>query len=194
MKTDNCLVCGVEFSKSELLVLLASAQNYRVCSKCLSHSNPANDFAEVKRLIAGYMKFAQTVADPELASPQIRIEPADTLIQKAVDLLKSKNPNFFVGVRKIVVDAGQPGAYGYVESGQGKDPTVIHINLQKLKAEVQAKLGNLPQDQKEKEMVRQLAMTIAHEKDHLSKYNPESGFGDEGSAQQAEKQLEPQLK
>lgn len=178
---DNCMVCGQEFSFDELSSLVASASYLKICHSCLSKSDPADDYAQVRNIISGYMKFSQQVADPELASPEIKIEPMDSNINKAVDLLKKLNPNYFVGVRKIVVDTGE--GYGHVSAGGSEDPTVIHINLPKIRAEIQSKLGNATQEQQEQELVRQIAFTISHEKGHVSSYSPQTGFPGEAPAE-----------
>lgn len=192
-RTGNCFLCGGEFKRTELTALVSHANNYKVCANCLDAADPTNDYLEVRDIISNYVKFAQAINDPELASPQIKVEPADMLIQKAVDLLKKSNPGYFVGVRKIVVDNGN--AYGFVESGQGKDPSVIHINLQKIKSEIQFKLSNLPKDQQEQEMIRQIAMTLAHEKGHINSYKPETGFaGGELPAEAESNKMQSALK
>lgn len=187
LDSDNCMVCGEEFSLEELSSLVASASNLRICHTCLDMSDPANDYAQVKRIISGYLKFSQQVMDPELASPEIKVEPVDSSIQKAVELLKKVNPNYFVGVRKIVVDTGE--GYGHVSAGGNEDPTVIHINLLKIKAEIQSKLGTAPKEQQDQELVRQIAITISHEKGHVSSYKPQTGFPGEGPAETEEQSM-----
>lgn len=186
LNSDNCTVCGEEYSTEELR-LLVSASNFKICQTCLDMSDPANDYAQVKRIISSYMKSAQTITDPELASPEIKIEPVESNIQKAVDLLKKQNPNYFVGVRKIVVDTGT--GYGHVESGPGKDPAVIHVNLSKIKNEIQSKLGSVSKEQQEQELVRQIALTISHEKGHVSSFKPETGFPGEAPAEAEENSM-----
>jgi hypothetical protein len=182
MKTnsDNCTICSIEFPTTELRALVP-ASNLKTCQSCLVQSNPADDYAEVKNIIFGYLKFAQQITDTELASPDIKIEPMESNIHKAVELLKKVNPSYFVGVRKIVVDTGS--AFGYVQSGAGNDPAVIHLNLPKIRAEIQSKIGNLPKEEQEKELVRQLALTISHERGHISGFKPETGFAPESAAE-----------
>lgn len=145
-----------------------------------------------EQLYSKCTKFAQQ-ADTELSSPQIRVEPADTIIQKAVEKLKQIDPSYFVGVRKIVVDSGS--GYGHVQSGNGSDPAVIHINLSRIKSEIQAKATGASQQQLEEEMVRQVAIVIAHEKGHIKSFTPEQGFvGGENPAQASEHEMESKLK
>lgn len=181
LSSDNCMVCSEEFPLEELNSLVVSANYLKICFDCLNSSDPANDYAQVKRVISGYQKFSQQISDPELASPEIKIEPMESNITKAVELLKRMNPNYFVGVRKIVVDSGN--AYGHVSSGGGNDPAVIHINLSKIRAEIESKLAGASKEQQEKELVRQLALTISHERGHQTGYKPETGFAGEGPAE-----------
>lgn len=179
----NCVICGNEYNIIELRTILASAGDFKICSHCLAISNPDNDYEQVKSIVYGYLKFSQQL-DPELSSPEIKIEPVDTYIQKAVDLLKKVNPSYFIGVRKIVADTG--AGFGHVSSGGGQDPAVIHINLPKIKTELQSKLRGAPQDQFDKEFIRQIAITISHEKGHVVSFKPESGFPGEQPAESEE--------
>lgn len=177
-----CNVCGNEFLIKELNCLKAAVANFKICRACLHMSDPVNDYKQVKNIIYGYTKISQQSVDTELASPQIKIEPMETNIGAAVDLLKKINPNYFIGVRKIVVDVGT--GFGHVSSGGNEDPAVIHINLSKIKSEIQSKIGNLPKDQQDKELIRQIAIIISHERGHISSYKPELGFqGGEGPAE-----------
>lgn len=186
--SDNCMVCSEEFDSDELRpIAMYGATTFKICTGCLNRSDPANDYAQVKNIVSGFMKSSQQTADPELASPEIKIEPVDTFIQKAVDLLKQMNPNYFIGVRKIVVDAG-PG-FGHVSSGANQDPAVIHINMSKIKAELQSKMSGAPKEQLDKELVRQIALTISHEKGHVASYKPETGFPGESPAETEENSM-----
>lgn len=138
------------------------------------------------------LAFQQT-GDPELDSPNIKIEPQETLIQKAVELVKKEDPNFFQGVRKIV--SGDEPNYGHVESGPGKDPTVIHVNFPRISREVKQRMQGAPQEEIEKEIARQIGSTIAHERGHVFSFDPQSGFkGGEAPAEQAEQEMMQRLR
>jgi hypothetical protein len=185
--SDNCCICGYEFENKYFVI----KQSFKICRACIHEASPQNDYEQVKTILGGHIKLAQQM-DPELVSPEIKVEPADTLIQEAVNMLKKVNPNYFVGVRKIVLDAGQ--GFGHVSSGAGNDPAVIHINLPKIKAELQAKLMNATPEQKQKELVRQIAITISHEKGHVASFKPEGGFvGNEAPALQEEQSMAGKL-
>jgi len=186
--SDNCMVCSNEFDDTELFSVRASS--HKICAKCLASSDPQNDYAQVKNIVSGYLKFSQQM-DAEVSSPAISVEPADTYIQKAVELLKQQNPNYFVGVRKIVVDSGQ--GFGHVASGKGEDPAVIHINLSKIKSELKSKLSGASPEQFDKELVRQIALVVAHEKSHQSSYTPNAGFGSESDAESAASAMDLKL-
>lgn len=186
LNSDNCMVCGEEYSIEELRSLI-SACSSKVCQACLDLSDPANDYAQAKRMIYNHMKLSQVITDPELASPDIKVEPMESNIQKAVEMLKKINPSYFVGVRKIVVDTG--AGYGHVSSGPGQDPSVIHINLSKIKNEIQSKLGGASKEQQERELVRQIASTISHERGHVASFKPETGFPGEAPAEAEESSM-----
>jgi hypothetical protein len=184
----QCSICDYSFDPEHLR---AFAGLSKICYLCATADDPISDYNDVLMSLGARHKRAQPV-DPELASPEIKVEPADTLIQEAVNMLKRINPNYFVGVRKIVLDAGQ--GFGHVSSGGNNDPTVIHINLPKIKAEIQSKLMNASEEQRQKELVRQIAITISHEKGHVSSFKPEDGFvGGEQPAMSEEQSIGPKV-
>lgn len=190
--SDNCFVCGDECDILSLRIITAS--RYKICPKCSAAVNPEHEYNQVKQIINQYQKFAQAQMDPELASPEIKIEPVDTIIQQAVNLLKKINPGYFIGVRKIVVDTGGSGAFGHVASGPKDDPTVIHLNLPKIKSEIQSKMQGASQEQMNKELIRIVAEIISHERGHVKSFNPQGGFvGGESSAESEEKSMMPQI-
>lgn len=143
-------------------------------------------------ILRAFAQAQQMLNDPQLSSPQVSVEPVDTFVQKAVDLLKSKDSQFFVGVRRIVIDMGQ--GYGRVESGPGKDPAVIHINLAAIKNSLKSQLGNAPQGQFEEQLVKQIAEVIAHERGHTKSFKEDQGFvGGEAPAEAAEREMHQKL-
>lgn len=116
--------------------------------------------------------------DPQLQSPNIIIEPIHPIMDKAVKLLRRMDPSYFVGTRKIVI--GASSHYGHVESGPGKDPSIININLHRIINESQGGL-NSPM------AVLAAATTIAHEKGHVSSFDSARGFvGGEAPAEAEE--------
>lgn len=154
---------------------------------------PERFFRQARQLLDSLRVTAQQMpTDAEISSPNIVIEPVEGAVQKAVDLLRGIDPNYFVGVRKIVVSPSG-GAYGMVESGDGKDPSVIHLNLNRIRSELQGRLGGDPQAL-EKELVRQLASTISHERGHVKSFHPQQGFvGGESPAESEASRLKPQI-
>lgn len=190
ISSDNCVVCSEEFLLNEFNSLI-STKSYKVCQACLNVSDPANDYEQVRIIIRGYLKFSQQTLDPELASPDIKIEPMESSIHKAVELLKKVNPSYFIGVRKIVVDTGS--GFGHVSAGPGQDPTIIHINLPKIRSEIQNKLGASSKEAQEREFIRQIALTISHERKHQSTYTPEAGFAPETAAEEEERSISDKI-
>lgn len=128
-------------------------------------------------LLDNFVRLAQA-GDPELEGPNVRIEPMESVVQKAVDLLKQKDPNYFKGVRSIVLNTSG-SSYGHVESGPNKDPAIINLNFARIKQEVSSKGGS------EEDIIRAVAEIIAHEKGHVASYKSEQGFvGGENPAEQ----------
>lgn len=128
-----------------------------------------------------FLKIADTIQDPQVTSPNIVIEPSEPTMQKAVKVLQRMNPNYFIGVRKIVV---APSAqYGHVESGPNKDPTIININVQRILQESGGASAG-------PEAIIAAACTIAHEKGHVSSFDPKIGFqGGESPAEAEESKV-----
>jgi Cu2+-containing amine oxidase len=74
--------------------------------------------------------------------------------------------------------------YGFVESGKDKDPAIININMSKIK-----------QESNSDDAVISAAITIAHEKGHITSYNDSQGFvGGEAPAEQEERRVASWIK
>ncbi|HVI42760.1 MAG TPA: hypothetical protein VM577_19305 [Anaerovoracaceae bacterium] len=174
---DNCGACGGEVLSTELtpVKLGGISSEIRICVSCLTYANIIEEYKSAAELIS----MAFEASDAELQSPNVVVEPANSIIQKAVNLIKQIEPGYFVGVRKIVVSASPD--YGHVESGPDKDPAVINVNL----ARVQNEAGG-----DEKSAVRSIAGVIAHERGHVKSFNSSLGFqGGEGPAEAEEKRV-----
>lgn len=129
----------------------------------------------------GLLIVAQVV-DTQTSGPNIVIEPTEPTVQKAVNILKRMDPNYFSGVKKIVLSPATM-YYGHVESGPGKDPTVVNVNLNKIKS-------TNPQD-----ALLSAVTTIAHEVAHVKSFDNEQGFvGGEAPAEAEERKVEQWLK
>jgi hypothetical protein len=186
-KSANCEACGLEYLTPELhTVKIASfKRDLTLCNACLNSntfedyiyvsaalSDPLQKYREVIKILN--KRAQQEPVDAELASPQVRIEPQETLIDKAVQKLKQMQPNYFVGVRKIV--SGPEANYGHVESGKGKDPTVIHINFPRIKSEVEKELAGSAKEDIDDAIINNIVSVLAHEAGHVKSYDPEKGF------------------
>lgn len=108
----------------------------------------------------------------------IIIEPFEPLIQKAIDAIEKKIPGYFSGIKKIVLESGDPGHFGKVQSDQ---QDVIFISLNKMKSA----MGGAD----EEAIIKQVADTLAHEMGHIkSKFQ-----GGEAPAETEEKQMHDRL-
>lgn len=127
-------------------------------------------------------------------SPRI-IMPGEPLVQKAVDLLLKLDPNYFRGASEIKVK--DMPAYGQVESGPGKDPYIIYLNVPRAKLEITQKIKNqnpsATQVEIDEAIAKSLAATIAHERAHLGK-SPEEGFKPESEATRVEAEIFEKIK
>lgn len=165
------------------------AASNKICYACLDYCDTIGDYTSAFEILYRLRK-KTAQQDPQLQAPSISIEPMDTLVQRAVDFLKQQDPNYFVGVRKIRVIPS--ASYGYVESGEGKDPAVININLDRIKNETRAHMTGAPQNQLDVAIIQALVETIAHERGHVQSYNTEQGFvgGETPAEAEARKMLE----
>ena len=135
----------------------------------------------INKLSFRFLKLSQEISDSELRSPNIVVEPSEPTIQKAVKVLQRMNPNYFIGVRKLVV--APSGQYGHVESGPNKDPAVININAQRILQESGGATTGA-------EAIIAAACTIAHEKGHVASFDPKIGFqGGESPAEAEESKV-----
>jgi hypothetical protein len=121
-------------------------------------------------------KYAQV--DQALESPNVIVQPSEPLINKAIQLLKRMDPNYFKGVRQIQVSPASM-YFGFVESGPNKDPAILNINMGKIKGLGQGS-----------EAVIQAALTVAHEAAHTKSYDQQQGFvGGENPAEAEEQKV-----
>lgn len=136
--------------------------------------------------------------DSLVQGPDVQIDPSlQNEIKDAVDELKKADPSIFKGVSKIVALVGGP--FGQVSS---RDPTIIHLNLSKVKQEVQRQLGSKynassPEHKKifDEAVKRALVETVSHEAGHVKDFDPESNKfpGGEGAAESMQSKLMNQL-
>ena len=115
-------------------------------------------------------------------TPNVTIQPGRPEANCALDILKLWQPGFFVGVKNIII--GPSANYGHVESGPGKDPTVIYLNADRIVAESGGQQGG-------QAAALATAKVIAHEKGHVASYNQQQGFvGGENPAETQEHDFE----
>jgi hypothetical protein len=183
--SDNCEACGGEELSSDLLPVKIGSLSLNLCAVCINYSVAAEIIGVLPQhkylMAANILKSAQQPEppDPELQSPQVRIEPQETLIDKAVQKLKQMQPNYFIGVRKIV--SGPESHYGHVTDKD--DPAIIHINFPRIKSEVEKSLSGMPKEQVDEEIINKIVSVLAHEAGHVKSYDKERGFvGNEAPA------------
>lgn len=127
-------------------------------------------------LFEGLVSLGQ-LPDPNVTGPNVVIEPIEPLVQKAVDILKKMDGNYFSGVKKIKVNPSTSN-FGFVESGPDKDPTIININLSRIKGL-----------ESEIDVLFQLILTIAHESAHAKSFKDGVFIGGETPAENEERRV-----
>lgn len=139
-------------------------------------------FALRKKKHEGKGKKKKKKAGPDIpmikrAKFNIVVEPFEPLVDKAMDLIESKAPGTLTNqkVQKVVVESEAGDHLGKVQSDE---PGVIFISVNKIK-------NLLGANQNEDEVVRQIALTIAHELGHIR----DEMKGGEGPAETAEREM-----
>lgn len=86
----------------------------------------------------------------------IIVEPFEPIVQKAVDFVEKSTPGYFSSIKKIILESGDPGHFGKVESDK---TDTIFLSLNKIKGVLTGKDEEL--------IVRQVADVLVHEMGHL---------------------------
>lgn len=174
----NCEVCGLEFLNYQIRSIKVGSILKNACSECHEKTSTYKEFKESLAVLQELQKLGQLNAkiDPMVDSPNISIEPIEPNIQAACELLKRMDSNYFKGVSKIV--AGAEANYGHVANGPNEDPHVVHINLNRITSEAGPNA--------KREIICQLAQTIAHEVGHIRSFDEKNGFKNGESPAEAE--------
>lgn len=174
----NCQACGKENLSYQCREISVNRKLMKLCSGCAAKSDAWEHFKTAAVELNLLYRFGQLNEAPDQMTngPNVEIQPMEGTIQKAVKLLQRMDPNYFIGVKKIEV--GSESNYGHVES---KNPTIIHVNLQKIIQEAGGKAEG-------REATISSAVSIAHEASHVKSYNQEQGFVGGESVAQAEEQ------
>lgn len=108
------------------------------------------------------MKFSSIMNDiiNRFASIDIVIEPEESAVREAVNKLKGSNPKYFDGVKKIVVEHGNPKS-PYLGKATGEN--IIYISLDAIKNQLDGS-GNGGDRQA---FVNEVLKTIGHEVAHI---------------------------
>lgn len=176
----NCDICSKEVLSYQIRSAKIGSFLKDICSNCHERSNTYNEFKKSLALLIELNKNAEL--DSQSMGPNVFIEPLDSNIQAAVELLKRMDGNYFAGVSKIV--AGTEANYGHTDS---REPTVAHINLSRITSETKG-------DNSKRNIVAALAVTIAHEIGHIKSWDGKSFVGGEGPALAQESKVENWIK
>jgi hypothetical protein len=168
--SQNCSSCGREVLNYQIRPTKVGSILIDCCPSC-GHLNEAyKQFKQAVVILKDINKSAQEMPNPQTASPNIIIEPIDSNIQAAVQLLKRMDGNYFAGVSKIV--AGAEANYGHVSS---EHPDEVNINLSRISNETKG-------DNSKRAIVSALAVTIAHEVAHVKSWDGKTFIGGESVA------------
>lgn len=103
-------------------------------------------------------------------TPNVVIEPMDSLVQQAVNGVRTIDPALLHNITKVVVhQGGGSGQLGHVEMGPGKDPREVHIFKDRIVHHVRNHMTGRPEIDIQKSVVHAIMETIAHEAGHIGK-------------------------
>jgi len=174
----NCGGCGSEYANYQVRPAKIGNLVMDLCKQCQGYTETYHNYKQAADLLSEISKIA------DASGPNIVIEPVEPLVQKAVDVLKRMDSNYFSGVSKIVL--GPSNQYGHVQSGADKDPTVININSGRIKQEAKNDVRTA---------ILNIAIVIAHERAHVKSYKEDQGFvGGESPAQAEETKVSNWIK
>jgi len=175
--STNCQACGKEYHDFQLKISKLGSIVLDLCPQCVDICKSYTSAAKALKSFAQAPQ--QPAPDMELQSPNVVVEPMQPVIQKATEVLKRMDSNYFVGIRKI--RAGVSPHFGHVESGKDKDPTVININLGLVSQKASEYNAN---------PVVASAIVIGHERGHVVSFKDQQGFvGGESPAEAEEKRV-----
>ncbi len=166
----NCASCNREVLNYQIRPAKVGSILLDCCPSCHALNDAYKQFKEAKSILNNLYKFGQLNNDAQTMGPSIIIEPIDTNIQAAVELLKRMDGNYFSGVSKIV--AGPENNYGHVSS---IDSSIININLNRISNETKS-------DDSKRNIVIAIATTIAHERGHVLSWDGKTFVGLESPA------------
>jgi len=178
-KSVNCSSCSKEVNSYQIRPAKVGSILIDCCPACYALNEAYKQFKQASLILS---KLALDNVDPQTASPNIVVEPIDSNIQAAVELLKRMDGNYFAGVSKIV--AGTEANYGHVNSSE---PTIVHINLSRIANETK-------NDNSKRNVIISLAITIAHEVAHVKSFDGKNFVGNEGPSQAEENKVSNWIK
>jgi hypothetical protein len=122
-----------------------------------------------------------------LGTPRVSIEPYSSMVDKAVGIVNSRNPELLRNVSDVRINLSK-GVIGEYQSGS---PSTIWINIGKLESDVRSKMSGQSQELIDNEMVNQISQTLIHEATHQREYS-ETGSTSEAGPERAEEQFRQQ--
>ena len=178
----NCEICSKEVHSYQIRPAKIGSVVKEVCQNCHMETTAYKQFVESAKILNELFRAGQLNNDPQVSGPSIIIEPIDSNIQAAVELLKRMDGNYFAGISKIV--AGSEANYGHTSS---EDPTILHINLNRITNETKG-------SNSKRDIVIALATTVGHEAAHSKSFDGKIFVGGEGIAEAEENKIRNWIK
>jgi len=173
----NCETCNREVHNYQIRPAKVGSRVLNLCTICHASTDAYKQFVQAAKILNELHRVGQLNNDP-----QVIVEPIEPNINAAVNLLKRMDSNYFVGIKKIV--AGPEANYGHVSS---KEPDIIHINLNRI-------LNETKKDDSKRNLVINIAISIAHEAGHVKSFDGEKFVGGESPAQAEENKVSNWIK
>ena len=178
----------VEMSGKKVPVNSTIGQAISLTKNILNGLNPAFTQQVLQELMVILSQYkGEKRAMLKNAQVDVIIEPFDSVVQNAVRRIKLKDPKIFESVTKIIVHRGLGGGrLGFVESGQGKDPSAIHLYKTPILEQAKRQGGAISGRELDEVFEHALVEVIGHEAGHIhGGTGPHQPFGDEHAAGRA---------
>jgi len=123
-----------------------------------------------------------------LGGPRVMIEPYDSMVNDAVNIVNKSNPELLKQVTDIRINLSK----GVIGEYQTDNPNTIWINIGKLESDVRAQMSGQDDEAIRQEITNQIASTIIHEGTHKGEFD-QTGYSSESKPEQAEEQFKQQI-
>jgi hypothetical protein len=138
------------------------------------------------------MRFSKRNAQQEhlenVGTPKVTIEPYNSMVQEAIKLVESKNPEALKSISDINLNLSGEIFGEYTN----KTPHTVNINIRKIEDSIRKNNPNISDEEFKNLMIKEIASTYVHEYGHMKAYTERKDTS-EIPAEQAEEEFKRKL-